>query len=259
LAADSFLETAVTVDTHEVAERTFMTTLRSPKIASAVTPGQFLMVSFPEISDPLLPRAFSVCDASGDTLSLLYVAVGRGTRRISRLMPGEPLVLNGPLGRGFPEMGAGRKIWAAVGGSGAALIPILSRAAVKAGSNLHFYYGARTRRQLVPFNDVTAVHHATDDGSEGFHGNVVEMLKKEMQAAVPDMLLGCGPTPMLVAMQKEFGTRVQTYLSVETPMACGMGLCQGCPVKKAGENAYHLACKDGPVFRSDEIEFETQP
>ncbi|HQT91383.1 MAG TPA: dihydroorotate dehydrogenase electron transfer subunit [Candidatus Kryptobacter bacterium] len=259
MSANSFLETAVTIDTLEVAERTFMTRLRSPKIAPAVTPGQFLMVSFPETSDPLLPRAFSVCDASGDTLSLLYVAVGRGTRRISRLMPGEPLILNGPLGRGFPEMAAGQKVWAAVGGSGAALIPILSRAAVKAGSNLHFYYGARTRRHLVPFNDVTGVHHATDDGSEGFHGNVVEMLKKELQAGTPDILLGCGPTPMLIAMQKEFGNRVQTYLSVETPMACGMGLCQGCPVKKAGEKDYHLACKDGPVFKSDEIEFEMQP
>ncbi len=254
-----FLETAIALETREVAERTFVTRFRSPRIAQTVTAGQFVMVSFLEVTDPLLPRAFSVCDAFEDTISLLYVAVGRGTRMISKLDKGESLMLNGPLGRGFPTMHRHERIFAAVGGSGAALIPILARAARKADATLEFYYGARTQQQLVPFEEVAHVHVATDDGSKGFHGNVVELLKKDIKSGTPDMLFGCGPTPMLVSMQNEFGNLVQTYLSVETPMACGMGLCQGCPVKKAEGGDYYLACKDGPVFKSTEIEFEKTP
>ena len=216
------------------------------------------MVSFPETLDPLLPRAFSVCDVSGDTLSLLYVAVGRGTTKISRLLPGEKLILNGPLGNGFPNMESGKKIWVAVGGSGAAIVPILSRSAKRAGSDLRFFYGARSKSQLVLFEQPAYTAHATDDGTAGFHGNVVELLKQELKRSEPDMLFGCGPTPMLVNMQKEFGKEIPTYLSVETPMACGMGFCQGCPIKKSGDADYYLACKDGPVFRSTDIEFEVK-
>lgn len=259
MAGKSFLETAVTVDTRKVAEQTFISTFRSPRISALVEAGQFVMVSFPGTIDPLLPRAFSVCDVEDDTLSLLYVAVGRGTRKISELMPGAELILNGPLGNGFPERESGRKIWVAVGGSGAAILPILSRSAKRVGSEVRFFYGARTMSQLVPFKEATNIAHATDDGSAGFHGNVVGLLKQELRRDTPEMLFGCGPTPMLVSMQKEFGTKIPTYLSVETPMACGMGLCQGCPIKKSDSVDYYLACKDGPVFRSTEIEFEVKP
>lgn len=216
------------------------------------------MVSFPETSDPLLPRAFSVCDATGDILSLLYVAVGRGTKKMSKLLPGEPLMMNGPLGKGFPEMTGGEKVWAAVGGSGSALVPILTRAAGQTGADISFYYGARTKDQIVAFSEAETAKYATDDGSKGFHGNVVELLKEELKSGRPDKIFGCGPTPMLVNMQRQFGTDVPTYLSVETPMACGMGFCQGCPVKKSEGSDYYLACKDGPVFRSTDIEFEVK-
>lgn len=252
------LETAITIDTHEVAERTYITKFRSPRISPLVAPGQFIMVSFPETSDPLLPRAFSVCDATADTVSILYVAVGRATRKMSRLQPGDQLVFNGPLGKGFPEMSRGERIWVALGGSGAALVPILSRAAVKVSCEVHFFYGARTKEHLVRFGEAKSVRYSTDDGSEGFHGNVVELLRNELGSGAPDKLFGCGPTPMLAGMQREFGERIPTYLSVETPMACGIGFCQGCPVRRSGEGDYYLACKDGPVFRSTEIEFEVK-
>lgn len=260
MPANSLLEIATVIRTREVAERTYITDFRSPGIASLVAAGQFVMASFPETSDPLLPRAFSVCDASGETVSLLYVAVGRATGKLSKLLPGEPLMFNGPLGIGFPGMHKGGKIWVVVGGSGAALIPILSRTAEEAGCHVRFFYGARTGSQLVNFDNVEAIGHSTDDGSKGFHGNAVQMVKKELAGSKPpDLLFGCGPTPMLVNMQKELGGNIPTYLSVETPMACGMGFCQGCPVKKSAGGDYYLACKDGPVFKSTEIEFEARP
>ncbi len=255
----SFLETVTVIETREVAKGTFVTKVKAPSIARNVKAGQFVMVSFPESTDPLLPRAFSVCDAFEDSVSLLYVAVGKGTRRISKLLPGDPMVFNGPLGKGFPNMSGQKTFHVVVGGSGAALIPILDRTAKSRGASINFYYGARTGSQLVKFDGVENVNHATDDGSEGFHGNVVELLKKKIDGDSSGVVFACGPTPMLVALQREVGVSVETYLSVETPMACGMGLCQGCPVRNAGDGDYYLACKDGPVFRSTEISFEMKP
>ena len=249
-----FLESSPVLQTRKVADNTFITRFHSPKIAPLVKAGQFVMVSFPGVLDPLLPRAFSVCDADKEYVDLFYVAVGKGTTRLSHLVVGDVVTLNGPLGNGFPDLSGGERVWIAIGGSGAALLPILTRSAKKSGAELTIFYGARTKSQFVYFSD-DKNHLSTDDGSEGYHGTVVELLKKELSKQKPDKVYACGPTPMLAAIQQEFGNMIPTYLSVETPMACGMGFCQGCPVKKVGEPDYYLACKDGPVFRSNEIEF----
>ena len=248
-----FLESASVVETREIAERTFLTKFFSPQIASLVRAGQFVMVSFPGSLDPLLPRAFSVCDVELDRISLLYVAVGKGTSRLSKLRSGESVVMNGPLGNGFPELVGGEKVWFAVGGSGAAILPILVVGAKKSGSSFRIFYGAKTNGQLIRF-DYDSISYATDDGSTGYHGTVVELIKHELLEEKPDKIFACGPTPMLVNMQKEMNGRVPTYLSVETPMACGIGLCQGCPVKKNDGADYFLACKDGPVFDARKVE-----
>ncbi len=211
------------------------------------------MVSFPGSLDPLLPRAFSVCDVRKESLSLFYVAVGKGTSRLSSARPGENVILNGPLGRGFPELARGEKVWIVVGGSGAAVLPIIVSSAKEAGALLKAFYGARTEALLMQFDSAEA-DIATDDGSKGFHGTVVELLKKELLVSEPEKIFACGPTSMLVNVQKEFGDRIQTFISVETPMACGMGLCQGCPVKKKDGTGYLLACKDGPVFDARQVE-----
>lgn len=245
------------IRTRKVADRTFLTEFHSRKIASRVKAGQFVMVSFPLCEDPLLPRAFSVCDVGRVSLSLLYVAIGKGTTRLSRLRPGDTAILNGPLGKGFPKLSKGEAVWSIVGGSGAALIPILIKTAVKSGAKLEIFYGARTKAQLIHVKK-NSIHYATDDGSRGYHGTVVDLALKYLKTKTPDKIFACGPTPMLVALQREVGLVVKTYLSVETPMACGMGLCQGCPVKKNEEEGYYLACKDGPVFEAGKIELLTQ-
>ncbi len=211
------------------------------------------MVSFPGSMDPLLPRAFSVCEVKGESISLFYVAVGRGTTRLSEMKNGDTVILNGPLGRGFPDLSKGEKVWIAVGGSGAAVLPVIISSASKCGASTTSFYGARTRSQLMNFDNME-IDFATDDGSLGFRGTVVELLKERMLLLKPDKLFACGPTPMLANIQNEFKNIVPTYVSVETPMACGMGLCQGCPVKKKDGTGYFLACKDGPVFEAREIE-----
>lgn len=241
------------IETREVAAQTFLTEFSSPKIAAAVKPGQFVMLSFPNTLDPLLPRAFSVCETKGDRVILFYVAVGKGTTRLSKMQHAEKVVLNGPLGTGFPELSRGEKVWIAVGGSGAAVLPIIISAANNSGASPTAFYGARTKNQLMQFNHIR-IEFATDDGSAGFHGTVVELLKDKMHDSRPDKIFACGPTPMLASVQREFQDKIRTYISVETPMACGMGLCQGCPVKRKDGTGYYLACKDGPVFDARVIE-----
>lgn len=251
-----FLEHASVIGTRTVAARTFLTEFHSPKIAAEVKAGQFVMASFPGSLDPLLPRAFSICEVKKESLSLFYVAVGKGTSRLANMRTGETVVLNGPLGTGFPEPEAGEKVWIAVGGSGAAVLPIIASSAKDAGTSLTAFYGARTESLLMQLNSIEP-NIATDDGSRGFHGTVVELMKKELRVGKPDKIFACGPTAMLVNVQKELGDTIPTFISVETPMACGMGLCQGCPVKKKDGTGYLLACKDGPVFDAREVELVT--
>jgi dihydroorotate dehydrogenase electron transfer subunit len=213
------------------------------------------MVSFPNCTDPLLARAFSVSDVQGKNLSLLYTAVGKGTTRLSKLRKGAIILINGPLGNGFPEFSRKEKVWAVLGGSGAALIPILQKSAKRAGADIKFFYGARTKNQLVNFKDIKP-YYATNDGTKGFHGTALELLSEHLKKKIPDKIFACGPTAMLIAIQNNIQADLPLFISVETPMACGMGFCQGCPVKIKESPDYFLACKDGPVFDAREIELE---
>jgi len=248
------IESATVVSNKETAERTFITKFHSPKIAPLVRPGQFVMVSFPNCFDPLLARAFSVSDSQGEHLSLLYTAIGKGTTRLSKLRIGATVMINGPLGRGFPDFVKGERVWIVVGGSGAALVPILHKSAKRSAATVKIFYGARTRSQLVTFRNIKS-HHATEDGSTGYHGTVLDLLGKHIRKGRPDKIFACGPTAMLLGLQHNFDdSNVPIFVSIETPMACGMGFCQGCPVKIKGQTDYFLACKDGPVFDGRKIE-----
>jgi dihydroorotate dehydrogenase electron transfer subunit len=119
------------------------------------------------------------------------------------------------------------------------------------GRRIVTFLGARTAQQLVATH-LEQVHIATDDGSKGFHGTVVELLKREfasMKSARPK-IFACGPTKMLHALA-EFARHenIPCEVSLEGPMACGFGICQGCPVELLGaEKKYALMCKDGPTF-----------
>lgn len=249
------IEYTEVIKTLRINGRTFRTRFKAPKIASVVKAGQFVMLSIGEALDPLLPRAFSVCDVKDESIELLYVAVGKGTSRIAQMRGGEKARLVGPLGNGFPIVGKLEVVWIVVGGSGAAVLPILTQSIKKAGASYRIFYGARTGGELIGFEDIV-FEAATDDGSAGFSGNVIELTKKELKQTRPDRIFVCGPMPMLRAAQREFSDVKETYISVETPMACGIGLCQGCAVKRSDTDDYFLACKDGPVFRSDQIVLE---
>jgi dihydroorotate dehydrogenase electron transfer subunit len=121
----------------------------------------------------------------------------------------------------------------------------------KAGKEIVTFIGARTAAQLVTTH-LQNLHIATDDGSRGFCGTVVELLEDAFSRRefVRPKVFGCGPTAMLRALAAlTVKHDIACEVSLEGPMACGIGICQGCPVELVGkEEAFGLICKDGPVF-----------
>ena len=205
-------------------------------------------------------------------LEFLVKIHGRGTRALHQSREGDEIVTIGPLGLGWPDwqVNAGPK-WFVAGGIGSAPFLMGIEQALAAGvpaEHITFVYGGRTQGflyDLVLFSDLgVRVIAATDDGSAGFHGNVVQACDHLIASdGRPDrvQVFTCGPDPMMKAVV-DFADRqgFDSWVSLETYMGCGVGICNGCAVGTTpdGElNAWPVAkcCTDGPVFRSSDIRF----
>ncbi len=238
--------------TREVAQNIFVLRFISPAISRSARPGQFVNVRAGDGNDPLLRRPFSVYRTEGDAVEILFNIVGRGTALLSRKREGEAVDVLGPLGVPFTLDGKDFDTGILIGGGlGVAPLPMVTAGLQGAGKKVVTCLGARTGRMLVPAH-LANVSIATDDGSTGERGTVVSLLRKMLDKEMPPhpRLYACGPTAMLRAVAsaaKDYGLPCE--VSLEGPMACGIGICQGCPVELAGgERTYALMCKDGPVF-----------
>ncbi len=242
-----------------------LVTLRfhNPKVARETIAGQFVNV-LPKAGaiDPMLRRPFSVYNTDGDEAEIIIQAHGRGTNILADTAEGEMLDVLGPLGNPWNyKSGDFKTAVLVIGGVGVASMLLLTRALVKEGLPVQSYYGARTK-DLLALQDLTNLHVATDDGSEGFHGSVINMLRKDLEARKIEQpkLFVCGPTGMMRAaavLAAEYG--IPCEVSLETEMACGIGICQGCPVptddttfQKTGKR-FRLVCMDGPSFSAETI------
>jgi dihydroorotate dehydrogenase electron transfer subunit len=240
----------------EVAHNTFILSFVSPEISESVLPGQFVNVRGWEGYDPLLRRPFSVYWTSGREVSIVFNVVGRGTSLLSRMKRGDRLDVIGPLGNSF-SCHDGFETGVVIGGGlGVAPLPLTIRALVKHEKNVLCFVGARSSDSLV-MNYLEDAVVATDDGTRGFSGTVVD-LARETLGTLPiatSRIFACGPTPMLRSVStlaSDLGIRCE--LSLEGPMGCGFGICQGCPVEmSSGERRFALMCKDGPVFSSTSV------
>jgi dihydroorotate dehydrogenase electron transfer subunit len=202
-------------------------------------PGQFVMVWLPQIDE----KPFSL--AGADPITLTVTRVGAFTAALHQLGPGDQLWLRGPIGMGYtlqegPALLVG-------GGYGAAPLWFLARRARASGQAVHVALGARTASLLVleqRFVDLGCeLHVATDDGSKGRRGVVTDLVAELLGAVGIGALYGCGPDPMLHALEALANQRAMPcQLSHEANMMCGMGVCGSCT---RGE---HLVCRDGPVF-----------
>jgi dihydroorotate dehydrogenase electron transfer subunit len=251
------------------------------------TPGQFVQLLLAAPSPVLLPRPMSVASAKQRRgrlrLGFLYGAVGTGTRVLSELVAGDPVDVLGPLGRGYPLETPGTPVLVA-GGRGVAPLLFAADTLRRAGRRCEFFFGARDRDALVGLEDAKRqidrlggrLHLATDDGSRGSRGTVLDLLERVADRLPPPLVVhACGPHAMLSAVAR-WGLRRGTpaYLAMESVMACGTGVCRGCPLPRSAEGRarhrlmggdapslygnveYAMCCTEGPVFESADLDWE---
>jgi dihydroorotate dehydrogenase electron transfer subunit len=242
--------------------------VHDPPSAATLNPGQFFQVA---VCAPhtLLRRPYSAAwsDAASGRIGFIFNVVGAGSAWLAGRHEGHELELLGPLGQGF-ELEGDRPAVCVAGGLGIAVFPGVVQALVVRGRQVTVLQGARTAAQLLPASRFAGadVRVATDDGSAGDHGSVIDLLTKsfpqplgEGQGGGVD-ILACGPTPMLTALiaaaRRQEIPLSAIQVALETPMGCGIGTCLGCAAPRAG-GGYFLTCQEGPCVRADRIEWNS--
>jgi dihydroorotate dehydrogenase electron transfer subunit len=268
-----FQRTAVVVEHVPMAERTFRMRLRCSEIAASIRPGQFVMVRIPDRNDPLLARPFAVYDVTDDDVEfdIVYLVVGKMTTQLAKAAVGQEVEGWGPLGRPFLDVGSPEKATCVAGGIGQT--PFLAYAkellglrgyggdsARKRTGTVELFYGVRNQRFAAGIQDFQRagiqLHLASDDGSIGTRGYVTQLLET---AGHRGPLIGCGPEPMLHSLQKLAAKwDVPCQISLETPMACGVGACFSCVTKVKTDSGwdYKRVCVDGPAFDAHQLCWE---
>lgn len=251
--------TALVERQERLTEDVYSMWIREPEMAAQAKPGQFISV-YTKDGSRLLPRPISICgaDKEAGTLRIVYRIVGAGTDEFSRYQAGDSVEIMGPLGNGFPleEGGEGKTAFLIGGGIG---IPPMLELAKQLEGKKQAVLGYRDvlflNEEFAPYGDV---YIATEDGSAGTKGNVLDAIRENGLTA--DVIFACGPTPMLRALKAYAAEqKIPCYLSLEEKMACGIGACLACvcKTKEVDEHSHvHNAriCKDGPVFRAEEVE-----
>lgn len=248
-------ETAIIISQKELVPGIFDLWLRAEKVAKEAKAGQFVSV-YCHDGSRILPRPISICeiDKEDGAIRLVYRVAGKGTEEFSRLSDGNELQIVGPLGNGFPLKE--KKAFLIGGGIG---IPPMLELAKELNCEKQIVLGFKDETFLMDdLKKQGSVYVATEDGSTGTKGNVLDAIRAEGLTA--DVIYACGPTPMLRALKayaEENG--MECWLSLEERMACGVGACLGCVCKsKEVDSHSHVhnkrVCKDGPVFLSTEVE-----
>ncbi len=249
----------------------FLLELELPAPLPALAPGRFAMICREDGLGPVIPRPFSVYDQPDPRrLVFLVQVIGRGTRILAALRPGDPVTCTVPLGNGFVVAPPGREVVLVAGGIGSAPFLLYARQRLEAGrqSGTTFFFGARSADRLYDARAFGTLRvrtvFSTDDGSAGFHGSVVEAVQHSLAGGGigrDALFCACGPEGLLhgfAAFAREHALEYE--LSLETYMGCGFGVCNGCPVPTApdgplGSWPWAKACRAGPVFSGSAIRF----
>ncbi len=266
----------------EIAPGFFRMRIASSYLAKKARPGQFVEVRCGKETDPLLRRPLGIHRVVKDGIELLYEVVGRGTEIISGMKEKDACDLIGPLGNGFdipPRPGASILI---AGGNGVApLLALAENLAYMGKTKIDVFIGACKKEHILCAEDFkklgAKVYIATEDGSKGRKGFITSYLSDFLSAKRSKLnatIYACGPTGMLKAVSEiAWDNRLSCQVSLEERMACGVGVCLGCPVKVLAPQrvnglasspanpqthspvhyAYKMVCKDGPVFNAEEI------
>lgn len=250
-----FETNAVVESVTEIGRRIFLLQAISADLADSIQPGQFINIRVSDTGTPLLRRPFSVADVEKETFSIIFNVSGKGTELMSQWKKGDLLNLLGPLGKGFSLEGNYKTAVIIAGGLGVAPFPFLTRS-LKEKKSIVSFIGAATKNELVSYG-LENYHFSTDDGSEGYKGTVVSLAEEHLSKYANEevKIYACGPNAMLRAVRNAaIEKNIECELSTECAMACGFGICQGCPVESTVHpEKYSLVCKDGPVFNAKEI------
>lgn len=225
-------------------------------------PGQFIGV-YPKDKSTLLPRPISICEADKEkqALRIVYRIAGKGTEEFSSYQEGDAVSVLGTLGNGFPvEEADGKKVFLMGGGIGIPPMLQLAKALAESCDDIRIVVGYRDAQTFLKedLEQYGKVFIATEDGSVGTKGNVMDAIQAEGLEA--DVIFACGPMPMLRAIKKYAEDKgIPAYISLEEHMACGVGACLGCVVKtKEKDHHSHVhnarICTDGPVFEAREVD-----
>ena len=248
-------ETAKVVRQQQIDEGIFDMELSFPKGATLAKPGQFIAMYCNDKSK-LLPRPISICgiNPTEGTLRVVYRVAGEGTKEFSEMKAGDTLEVMGPLGNGFTM----KNEKAIIIGGGIGIPPMLELAK-QLDAEKAVVLGYRTSTFLKEeFEEVCDVKIATEDGSQGAKGTVIDAIEK--YGVEGKVIYACGPMPMLKALAayaEEHGMEAQ--ISLEERMACGIGACLACVCKSTNKDHHtnvnnKRICKDGPVFLAEEVD-----
>jgi dihydroorotate dehydrogenase electron transfer subunit len=281
-AHDASQWTSTIVENLQLAQDTYRVRIDCPELARRILPGQFVMLRISGCDDPLLGRPFALYDTIDGPdgvptyVDIVYLVLGKMTTRLARMQPRERLDVWGPLGNGFEVPPTERLIMVA-GGIGQTPFLALGKEHLglrRYGSpprevarvpQVTLCYGVRTAALLAGAEDFSAagidVRVASDDGSLGHHGYVTDLLRDALtkEGTANCQVVCCGPEPMMEAVAhicESYG--VPCWVSLETPMACGIGICFSCVAKVKqpdGTWDYRRTCVEGPVFDASSIEW----
>lgn len=254
--SDKYNELVKVIKQELIATGVYSMWIKSENIAKAARPGQFISI-YCKDGSRLLPRPISICeiDREEGAIRVVYRTVGKGTEEFAEYKAGDIISVIGPLGNGFPIIN--KKAFLIGGGIG---IPPILQLAKELECEKQIIVGYRDELFL---QDELAqngkVYVATEDGSVGSKGNVMDAIRENRLDA--DIIYACGPTPMLRAI-KEYAVKnnIECYVSMEEKMACGIGACLACVCKTKEVDEHSNVnnkriCKDGPVFLAEEVEF----
>ncbi len=264
-------------EVEQVARGTYRVRVECPELARQIIPGQFFMVRDPRVTDPLLGRPFALLDTYDDSagqpagIDFGFVTVGKMTNLMAQWSVGDPVELWGPLGNGFPVPDS-RRLFLVAGGIGQTPFRAVAREALKLHSfgrnvtqppsGVTLCYGARTKEHLAFLDWFQLpnlnVQISTDDGSFGRKGYVSQLLDAAYETdAPPEAIYCCGPEPMMAAVAKVAAQRgTPCWLSLETPMACGFGICFSCVTRVRMDDGswdYRRTCVEGPIFEAEKL------
>ena len=254
-------EIAEVLSNKEIAKNIYSAILKSPKIAKTSKPGQFINILPNKNWEKAMRRPMSLAGTDGNNIEIIYKVFGEGTRLISNWKNKDRIDNIGPLGNCWKV--SKKKPVLIGGGVGIAPIMYLSNYLNKIKQNHICIMGARdSSEHFLEHNPDKNIILSTDDGSLGIKGNVVDALRNIPLDNQEIHIYSCGPPVMMENIKKYAElNKIDCQVALETIMACGFGICQGCTVEynedskqeHSYRNKFGLACLDGPVFDAKEV------